>query len=137
MQLRNMIGFVGAICLILGLAAGSLAADDKANATGTWKYSVNINDQARESTIKLKQEGDKLTGTVTSGFNNQEAKIEDGKVKDGEVSFKVVRDFNGQKITIKYSGKLSADTIKGKMEIEVEGQPMSRDWEAKRAKDSK
>jgi hypothetical protein len=50
------------------------------------------------------------------------------------VSFKVVREGrNGQKMTAKYSGKVSDDTIKGKIEFEVRGQAQSRDWEAKRA----
>lgn len=35
-------------------------------------------------------------------------------------------------MTIKYSGKVSVDTIKGKAESERDGQPQSRDWEAKR-----
>jgi hypothetical protein len=35
-------------------------------------------------------------------------------------------------MTIKYNGKLSGDSIKGKTESERDGQPRSRDWEAKR-----
>ena len=37
---------------------------------------------------------------------------------------------HGQKITIKYHGKVMGDTIKGKMEFGEN----SRDWEAKREK---
>jgi hypothetical protein len=75
-----------------------------------------------------------VTGAVI-GRNNQETAIEDGKFKDGEVSFKVTRERNGQKLTTKFSGKVSGDTIKGKIEFERDGQTQSRDWEAKRAKD--
>lgn len=35
-------------------------------------------------------------------------------------------------MTTKYSGTVTADTIKGKAESERNGQPQSRDWEAKR-----
>jgi hypothetical protein len=38
-------------------------------------------------------------------------------------------------MTSKYTGKLSADTITGKIAFERDGQTQSRDWEAKRAKD--
>ena len=69
------------------------------------------------------------------GRDNQETPIEDATYKDGEVSFKVTRERNGQKFTTKYHGKVSGDTIKGKAESERQGQAQSRDWEAKRAKD--
>jgi hypothetical protein len=67
--------------------------------------------------------------------DGQETKIEDAKYKDGEVTFQVTRERDGQKFTIKYSGKVNGDTIKGKTEFERDGQPQSRDWDAKRAKD--
>jgi len=114
----------------VGLVNATQAADD---ATGTWKWTVTFNNNSREATAKLKQEGDKLTG-VYVGRNNTETPIEEGTVKDNAVSFKVVREFNGAKVTIKYSGTLSGDTIKGKSESEQNGQVLSLDWEAKRQK---
>ena len=111
--------------------AGVAQAEDKPNPTGTWKWTVTVRDQKRETTLKLKLEGDKLTGAIV-GRDNKDIPIEEAKYKDGEVSFKVTRERQGNKFTIKYNGKVSGDTIKGK--IEREGQP-SRDWEAKRAKD--
>jgi hypothetical protein len=78
-------------------------------------------------------EGDKLTGAVIR--NDQETKIEDGKFKDGEVTFTVVREINGNEVTFKYKGKVDGDTIKGKTEIDRDGETTTRDWEAKRSKD--
>jgi hypothetical protein len=115
--------------------ASVVRADDKADPTGTWKWTVTAqNGQARETTLKLKLDGDKLTGAVV-GRNNQETKIDDGKFKDGQVSFSITRERNGQKFTTKYTGKVSKDSIKGKTEIERDGKTQARDWEAKRAKD--
>jgi hypothetical protein len=114
--------------------AGLVRADDKADPSGTWKWTVTAqNGQTREMTLKLKLDGDKLTGAML-GRNNQETKIDDGKYKDGEISFSITRERMGQKFTTKYKGKLSKDTIKGKTEVERDGQTQSRDWEAKRAK---
>jgi hypothetical protein len=125
---------VGAL-VIAAAALGAVArADDKANATGTWKWTVEFNGQQREMTLKLKQEGDKLTGAML-GRNNNETAIDDGSFKDGNVSFTVTRERNGQKFTQKFTGKVTGDTIKGKVEFERDGQTQSRDWEAKRAKD--
>jgi len=119
-----------AVIAALVLIAGVLRADD---ATGTWKWTSTFNNNTVESSAKLKQEGDKLTG-VYIGRNNTESPIEEGTVKDKVVSFKVVREFNGNKFTIKYSGTLSGDTIKGKTSFDRDGQAQDRDWEAKRQK---
>ncbi|MBI1899717.1 MAG: hypothetical protein HYS13_01220 [Planctomycetia bacterium] len=121
---------VALVLVFAGLATAAQAADDP---TGTWKWSVTFNNQTREMTLKLKLDGDKLTGAMV-GRNNQETAIEEASFKEGGISFKVTRERNGQKFTTKYSGKLSGDTIKGKTESERDGQVRSRDWEAKRSK---
>lgn len=123
------------LILAAGLAVAAAitvnAQDKKLEITGTWKSSfTNQDGQVRESTIKLKAEGEKLTGTI-SGRNN-DTPIEEGKIKNDEISFKVTREFNGNKFVTKYSGKVSGDTIKGKSESERDGQTRSRDWVAKR-----
>ena len=119
------------ICLALLISLAARAEDKKPEITGTWKSSfTNQNGQVRESVFKLKAEGEKLTGTV-SGRQNDTA-IEQGKIKGEEVSFQVTREFNGNKMVFKYTGKVSGDTIKGKSESERDGQPQKRDWEAKR-----
>ena len=124
-----------ATTLIVALAgwAGAARAQGKADPTGTWKWKVQFGDNEFEQTLKLKHEGDKLTGTIT-GRDGQERKIEDGKFKDDEVSFQVTRERDGQKFVIKYKGKVSGDTIKGKTEFNVGGETRDRDWEAKREK---
>lgn len=108
-------------------------AADKPDPTGTWKWTVMMQNQSRDVTLKLKLEGDKLTGAML-GRNDQETQIEDASFKDGEVAFAVTRERNGQKFTTKYKGKLDGDTIKGQSESERNGQQQKRDWEAKREK---
>src|SRR5690349_11887055 len=83
------------------LAASALAADDP---TGTWTWKVERGGQTREQTLKLKLEGGKLTGTMP-GRNNSETEITDATYKDGEIAFNVTREFNGNKVTSKYTGK--------------------------------
>jgi len=118
-------------CLALAVALNASAEDKKIDLTGTWKSSfTNQDGQVRESTFKLKAEGEKLTGTI-SGRNNDTA-IDEGTVKGDEISFKVTREFNGNKMVIKYTGKVSGDTITGKSESDRDGEKRSRDWVAKR-----
>ena len=111
------------------LVGSAQAAEDP---TGTWKWTSSFGNNTIESTAKLKVEGDKLTGTYI-GRNNTETPITNGTFKDNTVKFDVVREFNGNKFTIKYSGTVSGDTIKGKTEFDRDG-AQSRDWEAKRQK---
>ena len=129
---RTLVSFLQlSVCLLFTLATTANAEDKKADPTGTWKWSfTGQNGQTRETTLKLKLEGDKLTGTV-SGRNGDTA-IENAKIKGEEISFSVTREFNGNKMTSKYNGKLSGDSIKGKAETDRNGETQSRDWEAKR-----
>ena len=122
--------------VLFGLIRPAHAAD--ANPTGTWKWTVTNpnNNQTRELSVKLKLEGDKLTGTVPAG-NNKEIDIENGTFKDGQISFTVTRERKDQKVTTKYSGKREGDTITGKIETpRPNGEAQSRDWVAKREKAS-
>ncbi len=72
-----------------------------------------------------------MTGVIVIGQN--EAPISDGQIKDGEISFKVVRERNGETFTSKYNGKLAGDTIKGRINSNFGGNDRTFDFEAKRA----
>jgi hypothetical protein len=134
--------------LMVALAVGFMGfvstarADDKkaADPTGTWKWSIEINGQARDQSVKLAldKDGKTLTGTMP-GPQNSESKIDDGKFnKDtGEVTFAGTSERNGNKVTTMYKGTLKDDTIKFTSEREVNGEKQKREFEAKRAKDEK
>lgn len=141
--------FVTAVaCALLALTAISQAQaqDKKADPAGTWTWSTPGRNGGpdRVSTLKLKVDGEKLTGTISMPGGRQggqaqarETEIENGKVKGDEISFSVTREFNGNKFTSKYNGKVSGDAIKGKMEFDRNGETQSRDWNAKRATEKK
>jgi len=127
-------------CAFLALfATQAQAQDKKADPAGTWTWSTpgRNGGEPRKFTLKLKVEGEKLTGTLATPGRGQDAQVREteiteGKVKGEEISFAVVREFNGNKMTTKYTGKVTADTIKGKTEFERQGETQSREWEAKR-----
>ena len=123
-------------CVIaLALSFNSPArAADAPSATGTWKWEVTAQDGTkRETTLKLKQDGEKLTGTISG--RNQETEIKEGSVKKDEVTFKVVRKFQDREITITYTAKLDGDTLKGKSMSGEGDQKREREFSAKRAKE--
>jgi hypothetical protein len=115
----------------LFLTLNTVLVNAAETATGNWKWSITTqNGDTFESTAKLKQEGEKVTGTVNGRFG--EAEVRDGSVKDGEIKFKLKRERDGQEFVLNYSGKISGDSIKGKIEFERDGNTVSRDWNAKR-----
>jgi hypothetical protein len=112
----------------------SVTGNVRADATGTWKWSfTNQSGQTYETTLKLKQDGNKLAGVIV-GRDGTETAIADGQIQAANLSFKATRERNGQSLTSKYVGKLDGDAIKGKIDTERDGQTTSRDWEAKREK---
>src|SRR5712691_11749215 len=124
-----------AACALLALGAAAQAQDKKSDASGTWTWTQPGRNGGpdRKSTLKLKFEGDKVTGTLSApgrGGQSSDVAISEGKLKGDEISFEVVREVQGNKITAKYHGKISSDSIKGKMETGRDGQT-PRDWEAK------
>jgi hypothetical protein len=125
-----------AACVMVWIAfVGVVQAHDTAkNPTGTWKWTQMRGDQAIEATLKLKVDGDKVSGTVSMPGRDKEVReipISDAKYKDGDLVFATTVEFNNQKRTTKYTGKVSGHTIKGKIERERDGKAQSTDWEAK------
>ena len=119
---------------LLGLFGliGAVSAADKDDPTGTWTIRSKFDKKAYDQTLKLENKDGVVTGTITSG--QKVTKIEDGKFKDGEVTFSVTRERNGMKSVSKYKAKVDGDTMKGTVETERDGQTQKREFEAKRDK---
>ena len=95
---------VCAVLMMAFTAASAFAADF----TGTWTGNMaGPNGDGFQITFTFKQDGAKLTGTVT-GPQGDPMAISDGKVDGDKLSFNV--SFNG--MTIKHEGVVTGDTIK-------------------------
>jgi hypothetical protein len=108
------------LSLLLALAAVSFAAD----ITGKWTAMVPGRNGEQEATFAFKQEGDKLSGTMSR--QQGDAPISEGKVSGDTVSF-TVETQRGKRT---YSGTVSGGTIKFKTEG---GQGPAREFTAKKA----
>jgi hypothetical protein len=105
-----------------------------ADATGKWTAEMQgPGGNARTVTMNLKADGSKLSGTV-SGGRGGDAEISDGKIDGNDLSFTVVREFNGNKVTSNYKGKMDGDVIHFNMKMEGGmGNMPERQFDAKRA----
>ncbi|MBN9122980.1 MAG: hypothetical protein J0I06_28225 [Planctomycetes bacterium] len=123
---------------MLGLltAVNTAVAADKDDPTGTWKIKSKFGEKEIERTLKLENKDGKVTGTVSGfGKNAKDTSIEDGKFKDGELTFTVTRvggKDKDQKIVSKYSAKVSGDTIKGTITTDFNGKENKTDFEGKK-----
>ncbi|MGA2267541.1 MAG: hypothetical protein ABSH44_03625 [Bryobacteraceae bacterium] len=94
--------FPACAVLMTVLAGAALAAD----ITGNWTGST---DQFT-LTFAFKQDGEKLTGTVT-GPQGDPLPISDGKVQGDKLSFTVKIDMGGNSMTIHHEGAIKGDEI--------------------------
>jgi hypothetical protein len=130
--------FLGISTAVLLAAAIAQAAD--VSGAWTWTTPGRNGGPDRVSTLTLKVEDSKLTGKLsTPGRDGQavESPVVDGKVDGDSVNFNVVREFNGNSTTNKYTGTVSADKINGKIEFTRDGETKSRDWTATRSSQTK
>ena len=115
--------------LLLGALLGiSLWAAD---VTGKWTAETQGRDGSkREVTMNFKADGSKLTGTVGGAMG--ETEITDGKIDGNNLSFSMVREFNGNQMKLNYAGMVEGDTINFKVSRDGGGGPQ-REFTAKRA----
>jgi hypothetical protein len=125
--------FVTTILLVVAIAA--FAAD----VSGKWTYEQpgRGGGPGRPVTITLKQDGDKLTGSVPGfGRGGAEApamEIQNGKVDGDKISFETKMEFNGNTRVSKYEGTVAGDEIKFKITREGQNGPMTNEVTAKRS----
>jgi hypothetical protein len=131
--------FVTTILLVIAFAA--VAAD----VSGKWTYEApgRGGNPGRPTTITLKQDGMKLTGSVPGGGGRggggggtppPDIEITNGKVDGNNVSFEVKRSMGGNDVVIKYEGTLDGDSLKLKITRPgQDGSPMTSEVVAKKA----
>ena len=86
-----------------------------ADVSGTWKASLETPNGTFETTFTFKVDGARLTGKVASQMG--ESEISDGKIDGDDVSFTVVRNFQGNEFKLNYKGKVSGSEMKLSIEF--------------------
>jgi hypothetical protein len=76
-----------------------------AEVAGSWFMEVETPNGKFESTIDLKQDGEKLAGTIHNQFGDSEIT---GSIKENDIVLNQKFNFNGQDLLIVYTGKLDA-----------------------------
>lgn len=100
---------------ILGLLAGAACLTQAADLSGNWKASFETQPGRQTYLYELKVDGEKVTGKATgdiNGENRRTVELKDGKFVGDVVTFVENFEFQGNELTIRYTGKLVGDEIK-------------------------
>lgn len=98
------------------------------NVTGVWDMSVETPNGTIDNVATLKQEGEKLTGTLASQMG--EIAME-GTVVGNEIKWVLNIDMGGQQVAIAFAGKVDGETMAGVFEMGGMG---TAAWNAKKRK---
>jgi len=123
-------------CLVVVSAAPASAQEAakpadppaKVDVTGVWDMSVETPNGVIENVGTLKQDGEKLTGTLASQMG--ELALE-GTVIGNEIKWVLNIDMGGQQMSIAFAGKVEGETMAGIFEMGGMG---SAAWTAKKRK---
>ncbi|MBI1739217.1 MAG: hypothetical protein HYR58_08210 [Acidobacteria bacterium] len=127
--MKRMALGLAAILVLNLMVCGASVAQGNANIAGKWESKFTTpQGETRTTTFTFKQEGDKLTGTVSGGMGG-ETPLE-GTVKGKEVKFTVTRQTPNGEMKSEYSATVEGDTMKGT----VQSPRGSREWTATKAK---
>lgn len=102
--MRRRICILGALLALTSWVA--LAAD----IDGTWTAQVQGRNGPQTQTLTLKADGATLKGSLDGGRGA--ADISNGKIAGADVSFSLVREFNGNTVTQEYKGTLAGGELK-------------------------
>src|SRR5262249_456064 len=115
--------------LFVQLLVGFALAQDRL--AGRWEGKVQSIQGEREAAATFKKEGDAYTGTITGVRGD--VPFKNVKVEGGKISRKAEIESPQGSFTVNYTFLLDGDTLKGKGEIEFNGQTFDFTYELKRA----
>ncbi|CAN5331286.1 hypothetical protein BH10ACI3_BH10ACI3_16050 [soil metagenome] len=104
--------FIISTVFVLGLmviGAGSMAAQT-AKVAGDWDATMNTPGGPVPVGLVIKVDGEKLTGTAKRSKGDVAIV---GTIKGDDISFSYTIDYNGNPVTITFSGKVKGDTMGG------------------------
>ena len=105
---------IAAASFVASLMSAS-AAFAQNSVAGAWELTIDSPQGANTSTLTLKQDGEKLTGTYAGQFGQSQLK---GTVKGNNADWTFENDQVG---TISYSGTIDGTKMKGKVQYGAVG----------------
>lgn len=113
--------------VVFGLAlVFSAGASAQTSVAGEWDGSLNTPGGARPVKLIFKVDGEKLTGTAKRSSGDVPLA---GTIKGSDIAFSYTVNYNGNDLTLTFTGKVSGDGISGTVSF---GGQAEDSWSAKR-----
>jgi len=109
----------------------SKAADAAAKLAGTWKMAVHIGENDSDYELRLGQADGKFSGTLISPRSG-EHKFRTVTWAGEKLEMELDRDYQGNTVTLLYTGKLEGDGLSGKVVAKGAEDQFSGTWKAKK-----
>jgi imidazolonepropionase-like amidohydrolase len=95
------------------------------NVAGTWRFTIDAQEQTIDGTMVLTQQGAKLTGTFTTSLSGT-AEIKTGEITaDGLLHIDVTVNAGGQNLDVAISGKVTGNQFSGTANSQLGTFPMT------------
>jgi hypothetical protein len=106
------------VTIVFALLLTSLSAF-AADVAGAWDVTVDTPNGPLDVTLTLKQDGDKLTGTISSQMGETSVT---GTVKDNDLEFTMTMDANGANVVLVYKAKVDGNKMSGSLDFGGQGE---------------
>ncbi len=107
--------FLTIAAALLFSAVAAFAAD----ISGAWTMNIDSPQGALEAVLTIKQDGDKITGTISSQMG--EAPVT-GTLKEDTVTFTMSMDAGGGPVTLVYTAKIADNKMDGSLDFGGQGE---------------
>lgn len=87
----------------------------KADVPGQWSYTAETPQGSNTGVIKIKKDGDSLSGTITSSMSNKEFDMKDISLDGNKLSFYYTVDFGGNSMKVEISVSVEGSSFDGTM----------------------
>lgn len=102
-----------------------------ARVAGNWQWSMPGGESTERYSMRLGQQFQKVSATVSAG--DRQMQITDAKLAGDALSFTAADSVDGQRVIMRFSGRVSGDTVGGSVEVEGGPRAGQRDWQANRS----
>jgi imidazolonepropionase-like amidohydrolase len=86
-----------------------------ADAAGTWSYTAETPQGSNAGKIKIKKDGESLSGTITNSFSDKEHEMKDVVLSGTQLSFYYSTDVGGNTLKIEISVAIDGNSFEGTM----------------------
>ena len=104
-----------------------------ADVAGTWHWSVPTPTGEQRHTLRLQQRFQKVDGTLSTG--GEEVPIADVTLVGEQLSFSAATAGPGREAKMSFDGRVSGETMQGRMEVQDGASARQQRWTAHRAVD--